>query len=288
MQLTQLVKKEKVEAIFSSHLGFLRVAAALRVTTGVKAWFHLGLPATKPPLSTRLALKFLGGGISPAAHTRETWAVAGWPTKRLHLVRNFVDPEKFRPAHDKRALRVRLALPKDRALIGYIGRLVPEKGVETLIDAFNLLAPDAPAASLLILGRGKLAYVEALAERCLFPDRLQILPPTPATQDYFAAIDIACVPSKWAEPFPLVMGEAMASSVPVVCSDVGVLAEIIGEESRDLVAPAGDSRALAAALLRLLRLDDLGAARGEALRKRAIELFGPKDVIDAYERIMAQ
>ncbi len=286
IRLATLIKKENVETILSSHLGFLRVAAALRGMTRAKAWFHLGLPAIDCPLSTRMSLKLLAGGISPSAHTKETWAQAGWPSQRLHEVRNFVDPETFRPTDDKTGLRNRLGLPLDHALIGYIGRIVPEKGVETLIDAFNILAVDAPQADLLIVGRGDPAYVEALAAQCLWSDRLHILPPTPRPQDYFAAIDVACVPSHWAEPFSLVTCEAMASALPVVCSDVGVLAEIVGAENHDLVTPVGDCRALSAALLRLLRLNDLGAARGRTMRERAIELFGPKDVVDAYAHMM--
>lgn len=286
IQLARLIKRKNIDTIFSSHLGFLRVAAALRIMTGAKAWFHLGLPAGNCALSTRMSLKLLSGGISPSAHTKKTWSDVGWPASRLHEVRNFVDPRTFRPRPDKLKLRKNLSLPMDRIMIGYVGRIVPEKGVGTLVDAFNMLALKAPSANLALIGQGDPVYLETLAKKCLYPDRMLVLPPTPRTQEYYAALDIACVPSEWSEPFSLATVEAMASALPVVCADVGILAAILGPENQDLVTPAGDCRALAAVLLRLTSLGDLGAARGKALRERAVGLYGPTEVVDAYERIM--
>ncbi|MCC3244467.1 glycosyltransferase family 4 protein [Methylocystis sp. WRRC1] len=285
MRLARLIRENRIDTIFSSHLGFLRVAAVLRILTGARAFFHLGLPAGDLRWTVRLSAPFLGGGIAPAAHTKETWLAAGWPRKTLHEIRNYVDTEFFHPVADKSEPRRRLGLPTEKKLIGYIGRIVPEKGVRTLVEAFNQLATTVADVDLILMGRGEPAYRLSLVSNADLRSRIHILPPAPNTQEYFAALDIACVPSECEETFPLAMLEAMSSGLPVVCSDVGMLPKIVGEANRDLVFRAGDALELSHVLARILSAPNM-TERGMSLRKRAIEYYGPRDVVDAYERLM--
>jgi glycosyltransferase involved in cell wall biosynthesis len=159
--------------------------------------------------------------------------------------------------------------------IGYVGRLVPEKGIDTLLLA--LAANRAERWHLTIVGEGpererleRLASEMRLASRtrwvgALPPDRLAGLWPT---------LDVLVQPSRhipgWSEPTGQVLMEAMAHEVAVIGSDAGVTPEVIGEAG--IVVPPDDSAALAAALRRL-------AADGErrpltqAGRARVLERF---------------
>jgi hypothetical protein len=116
-RLARLIRWQEIDRIFSSHLGFPRVATALCVLTGAMEWPHPGPPAMDCSISTRISQKLLGGGISPAPDTKETWADARWPARRLDEVRSFVDRQTFRPASDKIGPRKRLGLPPNRALL---------------------------------------------------------------------------------------------------------------------------------------------------------------------------
>jgi glycosyltransferase involved in cell wall biosynthesis len=82
---------------------------------------------------------------------------------------------------------------------------------------------------------------------------------------------VALVPSVWAEPFGLVVLEAMAAARPVIASAAGGLADIVLHGETGLLVPPGDAGALRAALAQLLAAPGLQARLGEAGRRRAEE-----------------
>jgi len=137
----------------------------------------------------------------------------------------------------------------DSVVVGLLGRMVPEKGCATLIDA---LARE-PRLVARIAGGGDAEPVRELAERRGVTDRMQVLGPIPPEQvaDFYASIDVLAVPSvptpSWTEQFGRVAVEAMAAGVPVVSSDAGALPDVVG--GAGIVIPSGDDAALAAALI---------------------------------------
>jgi glycosyltransferase involved in cell wall biosynthesis len=159
----------------------------------------------------------------------------------------------------------------------YAGRLTEEKGVDTAIEASR-----RSGVPLAIAGSGPdEARLRGLAERSQSVIRfLGHVPPggMGAIRD---AAAFAVAPSRWHEPHPYAVSEAMAAGLPVLASDMGGLPEMVGADST--IAPA-DPGAWAEAMSRLW--DDVGArdsAGGRALA-RARERFGA----DAYyERLMA-
>ena len=154
-----------------------------------------------------------------------------------------------KPAGD---LRQRLGL--DGFVVGYVGRLVPEKGVDVLLRAIQQL----PAAGrLLIVGDGSekgalvtLAESLGIAARCHFHDGV----PYEQVADYMNAMDVLVLPSRttpnWKEQFGRVLVEAMACRVPVVGSNSGAIPEVI--DCPECIFPEGDPGALKTILQRLL------------------------------------
>jgi glycosyltransferase involved in cell wall biosynthesis len=160
------------------------------------------------------------------------------------------------------AWRTEAALP-DGPLILYVGRLVEEKGLETLLQAWRLLAnapaprdapPFASPPTLAAIGDGPLAEQVAATPgaRLLGPlprDRLPVA---------YAAADALVLPSiftpRFREPWGLVCNEALHQATPVVATTaVGAVAGgLVRDGETGLVVPSGDPRALAAALERLL------------------------------------
>ena len=139
--------------------------------------------------------------------------------------------------------------------IGYIGRLVPEKGLETLLDALAAIRDER--WHLTVAGEGpERERLEQLATDHRLAARIRWMGALPRDQiaGLWPDLDILVAPSRklttWREPVAHTVMEAMAHEVAVVGSDSGVIPEVIGDAGR--VVPAGDWEALAQALRDLL------------------------------------
>lgn len=156
--------------------------------------------------------------------------------------------------------------PASPARVGYVGRLERHKGVHVLLEAMSLMEQKA---TLAIVGagpedqrlRGKTSGL-GLEDRVTFTDFVDY-EQLPAV---YRGLDVLVVPSlptsSWREQFCRVAVEAMACGVPVIASDDGALAEVVGPAGV-LTAP-GDARALASALDDLLRDRELWSRHAEA------------------------
>ncbi len=135
--------------------------------------------------------------------------------------------------------------------IGFIGRHSTDKGLDVLARAVASLAREQPGGWRLVLAgddrfvradqragvAAALTEIEALTDRLGWCER----------GDFFRGVDVAVFPSTWAEPFGLVVTEAMSAGTPVVVSDAGALPEVVGP-GHPWVARAGDAADLAAVL----------------------------------------
>jgi len=165
---------------------------------------------------------------------------------------------------------------------GYLGRLSPEKGVDTLLAAARLLPPTG--WRLLIAGAA-LGPIEPYLELAagLPVEFIGFQSP----KDLFERIDVLVAPSLWAEPLGRTVLEAYQAQVPVIGSRSGGIAEIIADDAW-LVAP-GDVAALAERMLAVL---DHGRPGPPAGRARVVARTTPGAVADAfaevYTRVLAQ
>lgn len=124
---------------------------------------------------------------------------------------------------------------------GYLGRLVPEKGIEVLLRACRLLPADG--WRLRIAGRalGDIAPFIALAEGLPVEFAGFVEPAS-----YLDGLDVLVVPSIWREPFGLTVVEAFARGVPVLGAAHGAIGDLVGAVGPEWLSPPGDVEALAA------------------------------------------
>ena len=176
-----------------------------------------------------------------------------------------VDTRVFHP-HSVAWLRAQLGLAD--FVVGYIGRLVSEKGIDLLIDA---VAQINLPIDILIVGSGPArAALQAQAVRCAISHRVHFVEHVPQDQvgHYMNLLDVLALPSRatthWMEQFGRVLAEAMACRVVVAGSNSGAIPEVIGEAG--FIFPENDSVQLAGFLRRVASDYDyrtMLAARGE-------------------------
>jgi glycosyltransferase involved in cell wall biosynthesis len=180
-----------------------------------------------------------------------------------------VDMEAFGAAARSAELAQRLGLR--RHVVGYLGRLIPEKGVRVLLQAYRGL-PGLDDVSLLFVGSGPLAAECAAVPGVVVVEGLDHA----AVPAYLRLVDLLAMPSlttpRWKEQFGRAAIEAMACGIPVIGSDSGYIPELVEATGGGMVVPEGDATALAAALRDML--DDgverakLGQAGAASVRSR--------------------
>jgi glycosyltransferase involved in cell wall biosynthesis len=215
----------------------------------------------------------------------------GFDAGRAVVIPNGFDTTQFRPRPGAKArLCQELEIDPTRIVIGMIARNHPMKDSGNLARAVALLRARGHAVHLVIIGRGMdetQAELGALAHELGLGSHLTMLGERRDVAELVPGLDIAALPSAWGEGFPNVLGEAMASGVPCVATDVGDCTWVIGPHG--LVVPPRQSEALARALGRLIDLDaDARHQLGLAGRARIIQHFSIQEVVRQYEALHLQ
>ena len=174
---------------------------------------------------------------------------------------------------------------KRSAVVGFAGRLSPEKGVDVFLRAASIIAGVVPEARFVVIGDGPLrGELEALAgDLGLLENRVRFLGFRDDAADLIAGLDILAVPSR-SEGTPLVVGEAMAAGVPVVVSRVGGLPDRVIHRRTGLMVEPEDPEGLATALVSLLLAPDEARQLGEAGRAYAAR-FPYATLVDRIEAV---
>lgn len=221
----------------------------------------------------RPLLRLTAGAMPFGTLGRAYYRRYGVPPSRIFLVPLEPDYAAVRAAPPRPAAAARLGLSPGRRRLIYSGRLAEEKRVDLLLAAFaGRVAVERPGWDLVVLGGGP--ERDALA-RLVPPGlagRVHWVGARTDPADVFAAYkacDVLVLPSDY-EPWALVVNEAAAAGLPVVCSDVvGAGADLVRDGVTGRVFPSGDAAALADALLDVTaddeRLGRLGVASADAV-----------------------
>jgi len=170
----------------------------------------------------------------------------------VRLIYNGVDLERYDNQEACCTLPEEYGMEPGSQIVGVVARLEPEKGHQTLIEAWPHVLRSVPSAYLLIVGEGsrrdfleQWAAAHKVAHRVIFTGRRDDIPAVTA------ALDVAVLPS-WREAQGLSILEAMALSRPVVASDVGGIPEMVEDGVTGLLVEHDNPVALAEAIIRLL------------------------------------
>lgn len=288
--LRPILSRYRVEAVF--HSQWQTAAASLRakkkgLVSKVFAAAHirelLFNPFDSVPVLDRLFIKYRNSVLNQIDHfypvsdyTAEALTGLGVDSSKITVVINGTDPDQFYPA-DASDIRKRLGLENKKILLT-ITRLVPRKGIDTVIQAFEKVCREIPDAHYLVIGDGddkarleELVKKHELNEMVTFTGRI----PYSGLNNYYNAGDIFVMPSRTQYPdiegFGIVFLEANSCGLPVIGSDSGGIPSAIKDGQTGYIIPEGDAEALADKIISLFNDPDLSYAIGKKGREWVLQ-----------------
>ncbi len=207
-----------------------------------------------------------------AACTRiaERYREAGFDMRRVRVVHDGVDLDRYAPGGDPGPVRREAGVPPDAPVVAAVGRLEPVKGHRVLLEAFAQVRARAPQAHLVLAGDGsERPALEARAGAEDLRGAVRFLGVRKDVPAVLAAADVFALASVGSEGSSRATLEAMAAGLPVVASAVGTLPDLVREGETGLLAPPGDAQALADGLCALVADPARRRTFGRAARARA-------------------
>lgn len=230
----------------------------------------------------------------------------GAPRSRIAITPCGFSPDELWPVPMHEA-RTRLGLDDGRFIVLQLGRVVPRKGVDTVIQGVAMLRHRYGVdAQLLVVGGDSGAHIAGRNDGAAGGDGLELArlhgvaadlgiaahvrftgqQPRAVLRDYYSAANVfASTP--WYEPFGITPVEAMACARPVVGAEVGGIKSTVNDNVTGFLVPSRDPAALADRLARLHRHPELARAMGEAGRRRACEHYTWRHVATQLAAIYA-
>ncbi|WP_348261291.1 glycosyltransferase [Telmatobacter sp. DSM 110680] len=221
--------------------------------------------------------------VSDAVAERQI-KIGAVPRHKCSVVTNGIDSDSFKPSTACSA-EVRAQLNAADSFVWLAaGRLTPAKDYPNLLRAFTLLRFEFPSAQLWIAGQGTALEekrLQGLAESTGNSPHLRWLGLRDDMPALLNAADAFVLSSAW-EGMPLVVGEAMAAGKPVVATEVGGVAQLVGDAG--VLVPSKSSKALAQAMSGVMRMtEEQRQAIGDAARARIRHHFDMNAKADEWE-----
>ncbi len=245
--------------------------------------------------STRVLLRVsapLSHGVGAIIYNAEVSAAQhedlGFSAAKRVVIPNGFDCDRFKPdAEARTSFRVDHGLADTDFVIGVAARDHPMKDITGLLEAFAKLRHERQDGHLVIVGKGHDHANQALVGQIHglgIGGAVTLLGARDDVAPVMAAFDCLVLPSAWGEGFPNVIGEAMASGLPCISTDVGDSKMLIAENG--LIVPPRDRDALAAAMAEMM---DLGSeARqqaGHQARRRIQADYSIQQIVRRYDQL---
>lgn len=209
------------------------------------------------------------------------------PAPKIRKIENGIDVQRYRRVMEKDEAKKALGL-EGKQVIGFVGRLSPEKGISYLLQATYKLVSEGHDLSTIIVGDGdNLDALKAEVKSLGIEDRVVFTGKRDDTPLIYSALDVFVLPSL-KEAFPMVILEAMACGVPIVATRVGDIPRIIESNVSGLIVEIRDVTALRQAIQYLL-LDTKKADHLAITASKVVyDSYSSTFMANKYEAVYAQ
>ena len=225
--------------------------------------------------------------LAPTEHCGRTYRQLGLDPP-VRVIHHGIDVAAFEAAPDRAEARARLGMSPAALVVGFVGRLNSDMGVDTFLDAAPaILTARADTALLIAGGQGPLApAAEDVVRRWPGRATLNVNVPDARLPAVYAASDLIVAPTRGQRACgSLAAAEAMATGRPVVAARVGGIPEFVIAGETGILIPPGDPGALAKAVLDLAGDQDRRAAMAAAGRRHVREAFDRVNTNRAFEAV---
>ncbi|MBO8126092.1 MAG: glycosyltransferase family 4 protein [Firmicutes bacterium] len=262
---------------------------------GVKGWDKVY------PIVERLIARRCQAVVCVSGHLAQYLAqIPGYPIHLLNIIYNGIDTHAYQvDPNRRRSLRQKLRkrygwAPEDRVALT-AARLIPAKGVETLLEAAERVWQAGERVRFIVAGDGPqkkdlLRQVELL-NRTAGEEVARLAGQVADLLPLYASSDLFILPS-WSEGLPLSLLEAGSVGLPVVATRVGGVPGVIRSGETGLLVEPRDAVALSQAILQVIRQPDLALALAEKLQKTVWERHSVSQMVEStytlYRRLLDQ
>ncbi len=302
VRLVRMIRCSKPDVIHTwmYHADLVGGLAAICAGRSVVAWCirNSDFNQATTKLSTRFVVRLCAlvsrwipnAIVSCSEKARFLHVSYGYKAELMHVIPNGFDVGRFRAnsmAGD--CLRRELRLSTETLLVGLVGRFDPQKNHEGFFEAAQIVRSHMPNVHFVLAGRsidnGNELLMQIINRHGVLASS-HLLGLRDDMPDVMAALDVLVCSSSYGEAFPNVLGEAMASEVPCITTNVGDSAWIVADTG--WVVPPDDPKGLADSILNSLSLTRAErVAIGRRARQRVIQHFEISQIVKRYEQFYA-
>ncbi|MEM1883199.1 MAG: glycosyltransferase family 4 protein, partial [Candidatus Bathyarchaeia archaeon] len=216
------------------------------------------------------------------------------PSEKIDVIPNGIDVSKYEVNVEHEEVKKRFRINPDEKIILFVGRLVPQKGVEYLIMAAPKIFEQHPDSRIIIVGNGWIKdNLMSLASSTKYSNKITFLGflDDRDLTELTLCSDVLVVPSIY-EPFGIVALEGMAAGVPVVASNVGGLAEIIEHDRTGFLAHKEDPDSIAFGINKILSDPEYAHKLAQNAKRKVYETYSWEAVarrtIEVYRKAIGE
>ena len=226
--------------------------------------------------------------ISVVAKTAYFQALSlGVPPSKLKFIANGVDTKVFHPAARTNYLHSLLGLPPQTPLIGFVGRLAPEKGPDVFVHIASLVHKQLETCHFVLVGEGPMRKkLEDDINNLGLSDWVHLAGLQSDMPKIYASLDLT-VSTSYSEAMPLAIIEAMASGLAVVSTNVGGIVDIVEAGRTGLLNKVGDLKGMATGIVTLMSDASARIEMGKAARKRVKEKFELSESVNQTSELLS-
>lgn len=231
--------------------------------------------------------KLLGTHIHVVAKTAYFYSLnLGISVDKISFIANGVDTEIFKSNVKTDYIHTKIDIPSNKCLVGFIGRLSPEKGPDIFVKIAIQVVKQLPDCHFVLVGEGPMRDIlenEINSKDC--KSNIHLLGLQNDMPAIYSSLDLI-VSTSYTEGMPLAVLEAMSSSLPVIATNVGGLIDIVEIGSNGYLNNVGDYSGMTNNIITLIVNEQLRVNFGKSARARMIEKFNLEEKVNETNQLL--